>query len=669
MPETPNEITILAETNFRNAKRSFGIKRDDRRRHVYIIGKTGMGKTTLLENMIISDIIHGEGCCYIDPHGDTAEKVLNYIPSNRVNDVVYINPADSDFPIAFNILEAVDENHKHLIASGIVAVFKKQFAESWGPRLEYILRNAVLALLDYPGSTLLGIMRILVDKDYRDKVIEKIKDPVVRSFWTNEYSKWNERTLQEVISPIQNKVGQFLSNFLIRNIVGQVKSTIDLREIMDKKKILILNLSKGRIGEDTMQLLGSMIVTKLFMAAMSRVDIPEKERPDFYLYVDEFQNFATDAFASILSEARKYRLNLTVAHQYILQLPETVAAAIFGNVGTMICFRVGAADAEELVKEFTPFFLEEDLVNLPAFAIYLKLMIDGISSDPFSANTLPPLFDEMITDNTDKVIKVSRERYAHPRAVVEDKINRWSGHDLSEKLSETIGHSREGREEAPVRVTRGPSPIPGKAPVRRETPSVFNKKPLDERNKSGKPAIKPEAKFSAVCSLCGQEAKLNFEPDPSRPIFCDDCFAKVKEDRRKKKEERTVALPELDELPPAPTAQKTKPISLGEALRQEPVSFKAAAKPVVEPKEKRVPSQPQPLESKSENKAAAATTTTATTAAAAPAKSTSKLEWYEEAKKALESAKLGGNQDAKVKDQNNKTAPNQLDPGEIIKLD
>ncbi|MEI6288652.1 MAG: type IV secretion system DNA-binding domain-containing protein, partial [bacterium] len=435
------ELTLIGETNFRDQKKRFGIKRDDRRRHMYVIGKTGMGKTTFLENMIISDLLKGEGCCYIDPHGDTAEKLLSYIPANRINDVIYFNPADSEFPIAFNILEAVNEKEKHLIASGIVGVFKKQFAESWGPRLEYILRNAVLALLDYPGSTLLGIMRILVDKEYREKVVEKIKDPVVKSFWVNEYTKWNDRTLQEVISPIQNKVGQFLSNFLIRNIVGQVKSTIDMRDILDNQKILILNLSKGRIGEDTMQLLGSMIVTKLYLAAMSRVDIPETERKDFFLYVDEFQNFATDSFADILSEARKYRLDLVMAHQYIEQLPETVSAAIFGNVGTLVSFRVGAADAELLVREFTPVFTEEDLVNLPAFNVYLRLMIDGIASDPFSANSLPPLFKDMKTGNEEKVIKVSRERYTTPRNVVEEKINRWSGMDLSENLIKTVGRA------------------------------------------------------------------------------------------------------------------------------------------------------------------------------------------------------------------------------------
>ena len=512
MEEQKKEITIFAETNFRNQRKSFGIKRDDRRRHMYIIGKTGIGKTTLLENMIISDIIHGEGCCYIDPHGDTAEKVLNYIPADRINDVIYFNPADTDFPIAFNILEAVDEKSKHLIASGLVGVFKKQFAESWGPRLEYILRNAVLALLDYPGSTLLGIMRILVDDDYRQKVVAKIKDPVVKSFWTNEYTKWNERVLQEVISPIQNKVGQFLSNFLIRNIVGQVKSTIDMRDIIDNKKILIMNLSKGRIGEDTMQLLGSMMVTRLYLAAMSRVDIPETERRDFYLYVDEFQNFATDSFADILSEARKYRLNLVIAHQYIEQLPEKVVAAVFGNVGTLINFRIGAADAESLVREFTPTFTEEDLVNLPAFNIYLKLMIDGVSSDPFSANTLPPLFDEMITASADKVIKVSRERYAHSRSVVEDKINRWSGMDLSEKLVEATIQRPGGRSGGQLSLSAEPRK---------------KKKKKKNRDNRGDVMSEPKNEFLVPCDMCGQEVKVNFKPDGHKPVLCNNCFKKI----------------------------------------------------------------------------------------------------------------------------------------------
>ncbi|MEK7653411.1 MAG: CxxC-x17-CxxC domain-containing protein [Patescibacteria group bacterium] len=555
MPDQ-HEITLFAETNFRNQRKRFGIKSDDRRRHMYIIGKTGMGKTTMLENMIISDIINGEGCCYIDPHGDTAEKLLSYIPSSRINDVIYLNPSDTDFPIAFNVLEAVDEKDKNLIASGLISVFKKQWADSWGPRLEYILRNAILALLDYPGSTLLGIMRILVDKEYREKVVAKIKDPVVKSFWVNEYTKWNDRVLQEVISPIQNKVGQFLSNFLIRNIVGQVKSTINLREIIDQKKILILNLCKGKIGEDTMQLLGSMIVTKLYLAAMSRVDIPEKERQDFYLYVDEFQNFATESFADILSEARKYHLDLTIAHQFIEQLPEEVSAAVFGNVGTLVCFRVGAVDAEVLVKEFTPTFEEEDLVNLPSFNIYLKLMIDGITSDPFSATTLPPLFDEMLTGNQEKVIKVIHERYSHPRDIVEDKINRWSGMDLSEKMiGATAGEKtaartgRAGFDKPMTQITSRP-PAAVSRPARKENREI---KSSDNKNK-----------FSAICAACGNETLLGFKPDGKRPVFCDDCFSKMSDEEKKQAKNFF-----FEEEKPVNTA----PVRLDEALKKGVVSF------------------------------------------------------------------------------------------------
>ncbi len=631
-----NDVTIFGSTNYRNEARSFGIKRDDRRRHMYIIGKTGMGKTTLLENLIISDIINGEGCCYIDPHGDTAQKILDFIPSNRINDVIYFSPADTQFPIAFNIMESVEESHKHLIASGIVSIFKKQFAESWGPRLEYILRNTIMALLDYPGSTMLGVMRILVEKDYREKVVEKIKDPVVRSFWVNEFTKWNDRVLQEVISPIQNKVGQFLSNFLIRNIIGQVKSTIDLRDVMDNQKILILDLSKGRIGEDTMQLLGSMIVTKLYMAAMSRVDMPENERKDFYLYVDEFQNFATDSFADILSEARKYRLNLVVAHQYIEQLPETVQAGVFGNVGTLICFRVGAADAEKLVLEFAPFFTEEDLVNLPAFAIYLKLMIDGVSSDPFSAATLPPLFGDYRTNSTQKVIQVSRERYSHPRAEVEERINRWSGMDLASKMGMVSSASSEGKpgpneefqlgEIVPMKEalnaagptislselgqgTLSPKPKFSERPPREERPRLDPRRdqtrsgsdrPMPRREerqstpisgpasmRSDRPNERPIAAtpvkiepprlvgrdkplstelYAASCTLCHKDFKLKFKPDLGRPTYCDDCFKKVREERRKKTEERDPQVRQMEGLAIKEETIKAPAMSLASLL-------------------------------------------------------------------------------------------------------
>ncbi|PJC40230.1 MAG: hypothetical protein CO042_04880, partial [Parcubacteria group bacterium CG_4_9_14_0_2_um_filter_41_8] len=399
-------ITALAETNFRNQKKRFGIKKDDRRRHVYLIGKTGMGKSTVLENMIIQDIQAGEGVAVVDPHGDLVEKVVNYIPNERVNDVIYFNPSDFSFPISFNVFEQVDREHQHLVASGLIGIFKKLWADSWGPRLEYVLRNAILALLEYPDSTLLGVMRLLVDKGYRKKVIQKITDPVVRSFWIDEYSKYPDKFQSEAIAPIQNKVGQFLSSPVIRNIVGQVKSSFSMRDVMDNKKILLMNLAKGRVGEDNSALLGAMLITKIQMAAMSRVDIREEERQDFYLYVDEFQNFATESFANILSEARKYRLNLIIAHQYIEQLDDLVRAAVFGNVGTMMLFRVGATDAEELVKEFEPYFVEEDLVNLGKYDVYMKLMIDGVASQPFSATTMSPISGE--TQNKDKVINVSR---------------------------------------------------------------------------------------------------------------------------------------------------------------------------------------------------------------------------------------------------------------------
>ena len=364
MQFSPN-LTIFAKTDYRGEGRSFGIKPDDRRRHMYVIGKTGMGKSVLIENMVYSDIMAGNGCALLDPHGDSVEAILKAIPSHRINDVVYINPSDLDFPVAFNVLEKVDPKYRHLISSGIVGVFKKLWADSWGPRIEYLLRNALLALLDYPDSTLLGVNRMFVDKDYRKKVVAKIKDPVVKAFWEDEFTKYNQSFMTEAIAPIQNKVGQFLSTSLIRNLIGQVKSTIDMRKIMDEKKILLVNLAKGRIGEDASAMIGAMMITKIQLAAMSRVDIPENERKDFYLYVDEFQNFSTESFANILSEARKYRLNLIVGHQYVEQLDETVSAAIFGNVGTFIVFRVGAIVAEVLAKEFDPFFLEPDLVNLP----------------------------------------------------------------------------------------------------------------------------------------------------------------------------------------------------------------------------------------------------------------------------------------------------------------
>lgn len=440
--EDKDIITVFAKTNFRNEEMPFGIKTDDRRRHMYVIGKTGMGKTTLMENMVIQDIRNGYGCAFLDPHGDSVQRILNCVPSSRVNDVVYFNPADLEYPLAFNILEAVDAKYKHLVASGLMGVFTKIWANLWSARMEYILNNTILALLDSPGNTLLGITRMYVDKKYRKKIVDNVKDPMVRAFWVDEFANYNEKYRTEAIAPIQNKVGQFLSSAIIRNIVGQPKSTIDLRDIMDNNKILIMDLSKGKVGEDNSALLGAMIVTKLQLAAMSRTDIPEKERKDFYLYVDEFQNFATESFATILSEARKYRLNLIVGHQYIAQLEQDkstkVRDAIFGNVGTIVVFRIGAADAEFMETEFEPTFTPNDMVNLPKYGIILKLMINGVASEPFSATTLAPN-PQHTTGNIEKVIKVSRERYANPVIDVEEKITRWMGAEFHQETALLVG--------------------------------------------------------------------------------------------------------------------------------------------------------------------------------------------------------------------------------------
>ncbi len=404
----------------------FGIKTDDRRRHMYVVGKTGTGKTTMLENMVIADMRAGRGVGVVDPHGEFAEKMLDFVPENRIDDVVYFNPADINHPIAFNPLEHVDIEYRHLIASGIMGVFKKIWPDVWSARMEYILNNSLLALLEYPGSTLLGIMRMLAEKDYRNKIVENLRDPVIKAFWVNEFARYTQRLETEAVAAIQNKVGQFIANPLIRNIMGQPHSSINMRKVMDEGKILIVNLSKGKIGEDNSALLGAMMITKLQLAAMGRVNAPMEERRDFYLYVDEFQNFSTESFATILSEARKYRLNLILAHQYINQLVHDkntkVRDAVFGNVGTIACFRIGADDAEYLEREFMPEFVAQDLVNLAKYHIYIKLMIDGMASKPFSAQTLEPLEVQEVSCK-DAIIENSRNKYGTPRSVVEEKIS------------------------------------------------------------------------------------------------------------------------------------------------------------------------------------------------------------------------------------------------------
>lgn len=429
--ETESGITILGETNYRNQFRKYGLRLPDRRRHVYIIGKTGMGKSTLLENMIYSDIMAGMGVGVVDPHGDLADAILSYIPKHRMNDVIVFDPSDREWPVAFNMLEGKNQEQRGLVASGLVGVIKKLNIDSWGPRLEHFLRNTILALVEAPDTTMLGIARMLVDKDYREKVLSFVEDPMVQSFWRTEFSALAPAKLAEAIGPIQNKVGQFLATPLIRNIVGQPKSTLDIRFAMDKGKIVIVNLSKGKIGEDNSTMLGSLLITKFQIDAMSRADTPEADRRDFALYVDEFQNFATDSFATILSEARKYKLSLTMANQYIEQMSEEVTAAVFGNVGSLASFQVGVNDAKVLSEQFDEEVVtQNDLVNLPKYTVYNKILVDGMPTHVFSGRTLPPpspdFGDETPAERREKIIRLSRQRYAKPRETVEDKINRWS---------------------------------------------------------------------------------------------------------------------------------------------------------------------------------------------------------------------------------------------------
>lgn len=416
-------ISYIAKTNFRNQQKSFGIKQADRRQHLYCIGKTGSGKTTLLRNLVIQDILAGRGVAVFDPHGDMAEELLDYIPTHRTDDVVYFDPADLEHPIGFNLLEDAVPDVRHLIASSVVSAFKSIWADSWGPRLEYILYNCVAALAEHQHTSILGIPRMLTDDSYRARIVARLEDPVVRAFWLDEFERYDKRFRQEAIAPVQNKIGQFLASAPMRNILGQVKSTIDPRFMMDNRRILIAKLSKGQLGEDKANLLGSLLITKFQLAAMSRASIPEEERQDFHLYIDEFHNFTTNSFATMLSEARKYRLCLTLSHQYIDQLPDALQKAVFGNVGTLVSFRIGSRDAPAIGKEFAPTFESNDLLALGRYSIYLKLMIDGVCSRPFSAVTLEPIGTP--TRRSATIKKRSRERFARRRALIEDKIKRW----------------------------------------------------------------------------------------------------------------------------------------------------------------------------------------------------------------------------------------------------
>ncbi len=508
----PKDLTYIAKTNFRREEQAFGIKRVDRRQHMYVIGKTGVGKTAFLKNMALQDINNGQGLAIIDPHGEFVEEVLDNIPPHRINDVVYFNPADMEHPVSFNIMDVADPKYKHLIASGLIGIFTKIWANVWSARMEYILANCILALLDTPGTTLLGIPRMLVDRDYRQKIINNLKDPVVKSFWVNEYEEWEPRYRNEAIAPVQNKVGQFLNVSFVRNIVGQAKNTIDVDEIMNNQKIILVNVSKGRIGEDNSAILGAMIITKIQLAAMERVRIPEDERKDFYMYVDEFQNFATDSFVNILSEARKYRLDLIIAHQYIGQLTTdtstAVRDAVFGNVGTMISFRVGATDAEYLELEFTPEFLQNDLIRLPNYNIYIKLMIDGITSRPFSAKTIAPAPVAKDDKKREEIIKISRSKYAHPVRDVEEEINRWAANMDAPTDTQTTQRNSDF-----------------------SNPQSFSKassKPVNAAPRGRPQADGQTTLYDATCSNCGKPTKVIFPPTEGRAVYCKSCLKKLK---------------------------------------------------------------------------------------------------------------------------------------------
>lgn len=427
------DISFFGATNYHNSIQEFGIKREDRRRHLYAVGKSGTGKSKMLELLIKSDIEAGKGVGVLDPHGDLVDNILRFVPEHRMKDVIYFDPGDTEFPIAFNPLEKVDEKFKMQITIGFIDIFKKLFGSNWSNRLEHVLRYTTLALLDSPNTTVLSIMKMLSDKNYRQKIIARIEDSVVKNFWVNEFAGWSEKFDAEAITPLLNKVGQLVSTNMIRNIIGQPKNTFQIRDVMDGEKILLMKVSKGLLGQENSALLGSMIITKIYQAAMARADMREEDRKDFYFYVDEFQNFATDTFAEILSEARKYRLCLTIAHQYVGQLEEVVRKTVFGNVGSMISFRVGAEDAVILAEEYTPIFGVRDIINLGVREFYLKMSIDGELTEAFSGKTLGIEYGKV--DHSREIIDLSRATYCQPREAVETMLQKWDEGNTDEPLA------------------------------------------------------------------------------------------------------------------------------------------------------------------------------------------------------------------------------------------
>lgn len=445
LPTKGKDVSMFGITNYHNTYVPFGIKREDRRRHLYVVGKSGTGKSKLLELLIQDDIKAGHGIGVLDPHGDLVDNILRMVPEERKKDVVVFDPSDTEFPIAFNPLEKVDEKFKMQITIGFIDIFKKLFGNNWSDRLEHVLRYTTLALLDSPNTSVLSILKMLTDKNYRQTIVARIQDSVVKNFWVNEFAGWSEKFDAEAITPLLNKVGQLVSTNMIRNIIGQPKNSFNIREIMDGKKILLMKVSKGLLGEENAQLIGSMIITKIYQAAMARADMHQEDRRDFYFYVDEFQNFATDTFSEILSEARKYRLCMTIAHQYVGQLSDLIKKTVFGNVGSIISFRVGADDAVTLAEEYTPIFNVRDIINLGVREFYLKMSINGELSEAFSGKTLDMVFPE--TDISREVMEHSRKLYCVPKANVEKRLESWDEGGYAE--------DREGAEEDPAETGEG----------------------------------------------------------------------------------------------------------------------------------------------------------------------------------------------------------------------
>ena len=458
----PEDASFIGRTNYVAALEKkefvFGIKRVDRRRHMYIIGKSGVGKSKLLELLLRQDIAHGHGLCLMDPHGDVIDAMLDFVPENRVEDVVVIDPADMQYPASFNPLANVDPAFKHQLAQGLIEVMEKQFGANWTPRLEHVFRFTTLALLDYPHATMRGMISMLTDRNYRQKVIEYIEDDMVKRFWAIEFADWSEKFDTDAIIPLVNKLGQFLSDPLLRNIFGQKENKINLEKLMNEKKIVFINLSKGRLGEENSSFLGSMFITKLKQAGMSRASIPEKDRHDFYLYVDEFHNLVTETFENLLSEARKYGLCLTVAHQYAGQLIPRVQAAVLGNTGTIVIFRVGGEDAVKLQPEMAPVFEVKDMINLGMREFYIKMTIDGDTFDPFSAETLK-VMPPQHASYRERIIETSRKKYTIPAGAAKKLIQEEESTILRSAQEKAIieGGARGGAPAASV--AKDPEPL------------------------------------------------------------------------------------------------------------------------------------------------------------------------------------------------------------------